>query len=155
MAEESILKVQVALTNTLNEVDQMYTRKLQRDMHICAARCCEQTNDSMEQVYKCVKNCSINYEKSQIYLQNEFDHFQGRVQRCVLQCADDAGDKLGVSPHSSSSELAKFKKIYNDCVISCANKYVIMVPEFMMRLKESLQKKAYQTLPINLVDGTK
>lgn len=140
-AQKEIIKLENALKDSLNEIDLQYTRKIQGDMHRCAAKCCDNSRDSIEKVYNCVQLCSTDFEKVQHFLQAEYNQFQGRLESCILQCRDDAADSLSSNP--SASEIAKYKQNYEACIISCANKHIDMLPQFLKRVKEVLKKKSY------------
>ncbi|KAG8274778.1 hypothetical protein J6590_035984 [Homalodisca vitripennis] len=147
MAQEQIIKIENALTKSLNEIDKLYTRKIQGDMHRCAAQCCDRTSDSIENVYNCIKVCSSDFDKVQRYLQAEYNQFQNRLQRCVLQCSDEIVDKMGLSP--STSDMARYNRQYETCVIACANKHIDLIPGFMRRMEEVLKKKSYLTFNVD------
>lgn len=146
-AQKHIIKLENALTDSLNEIDVQFTRKIQGDMHRCAAKCCDRTTDSIENVFNCIKQCSTEFEKVQRYLQAEYNQFQSRLQRCVLQCSDDAVDSLGSNP--STSEMAKYNQHYETCIITCANKHTSLVPNFLKRVKDVLNKKSYLSVSLD------
>lgn len=57
---------------------------LQTDMHLCAAKCCQDSNASVDSVQNCVDRCSQPLTRAQNYVQHELGEFQGRLQRCVM-----------------------------------------------------------------------
>lgn len=75
-------------------------------MHKCAAKCCENTEISLERVQQCVETCSTPLNQSQNYVQKEIQHLQNRLQRCVMECNDEIKDKMG--PNPSESEVNYF-----------------------------------------------
>lgn len=56
----------------------------QGDMHLCAAKCCDDKNASMDNVQGCIERCSAPVNRAQQYLQKELGEYQGRLQRCVM-----------------------------------------------------------------------
>lgn len=48
-------------------------------MHRCAARCCDNNTDSMEQVHQCVQNCSSGLTEAEHFVKQEFS----TVQVCI------------------------------------------------------------------------
>jgi hypothetical protein len=48
---------QDGLRNMLNEVDRVHLRALERDMHLCASRCCESQTATIDDVQDCVREC--------------------------------------------------------------------------------------------------
>ena len=61
-----------------------YSFLLQTDMHLCAAKCCQDSNASVDSVQNCVDRCSQPLTRAQNYVQHELGEFQGRLQRCVM-----------------------------------------------------------------------
>lgn len=57
---------------------------LQTDMHLCAAKCCQDDTSSVDSVQRCVDRCSTPLTRAQNYVQHELGEFQGRLQRCVM-----------------------------------------------------------------------
>lgn len=53
-------------------------------MHLCAAKCCDDKNASMDNVQGCIERCSAPVNRAQQYLQKELGDYQGRLQRCVM-----------------------------------------------------------------------
>lgn len=53
-------------------------------MHLCAAKCCQDSTSSVDSVQRCVDRCSAPMTKAQNYVQYELGEFQGRLQRCVM-----------------------------------------------------------------------
>lgn len=53
-------------------------------MHLCAAKCCEDKNGSIDSVEGCIERCSAPLNRAQKYVQKELGEYQGRLQRCVM-----------------------------------------------------------------------
>lgn len=53
-------------------------------MHLCAAKCCEDKNGSIDAVQGCIERCSAPVNRAQQYVQKELGEYQGRLQRCVM-----------------------------------------------------------------------
>lgn len=60
----------------------------QQEMHLCAAKCCDDKNASIDTVQSCIERCSQPVNRAQRYIQSEMEGFQGRLQRCVMVCYD-------------------------------------------------------------------
>lgn len=56
----------------------------QMDMHLCAAKCCDDRSSSIETVQRCVQNCSTGVTKAERYVHHQMQDFQNRLQRCVM-----------------------------------------------------------------------
>ncbi|XP_011861936.1 PREDICTED: protein FAM136A-like isoform X2 [Vollenhovia emeryi] len=74
--EEQRKRVEDHMTTMVEEIDKTYLRKMQRDMHKCAAQCCENETYSIQKVHNCVENCSSSLNKAQHYVQGEFERVQ-------------------------------------------------------------------------------
>ncbi|XP_025270769.1 protein FAM136A-like isoform X2 [Camponotus floridanus] len=74
--EEQKKRVEDNMTKIVEEIDKTYLRKMQRDMHKCAAQCCENETYSIQKVHNCVENCSSSLNKAQQYVQGEFERVQ-------------------------------------------------------------------------------
>ncbi|KAL5285622.1 FAM136A family protein [Megaselia abdita] len=108
------------------------------DMHYCAAKCCEDRGASIDTVQNCVERCSAPLTRAQSYVQHELGEFQGRLQRCVMQCNDDVKVKMPPSP--SESEIAKYTTQFERCAVSCVDKHVGLIPSLMKTIREVLAK---------------
>lgn len=58
----------------------------QKDMHLCAAKCCDDKSASIDTVQSCIERCSQPVNRAQRYIHSEMEGFQGRLQRCVMVC---------------------------------------------------------------------
>lgn len=57
---------------------------VQGEMHLCAAKCCDDKNGSIDTVQGCIERCSAPVNRAQQYVQKELGEYQGRLQRCVM-----------------------------------------------------------------------
>lgn len=58
--------------------------QFQKDMHLCSAKCCDDSSSSMDVVQGCIDRCSQPVNRAQQYVQKELGEYQGRLQRCVM-----------------------------------------------------------------------
>lgn len=70
----------VNMKHKLNVV--IYLKK--GEMHLCAAKCCDDKNGSIDTVQGCIERCSAPVNRAQQYVQKELGEYQGRLQRCVM-----------------------------------------------------------------------
>ncbi|CAG0878959.1 unnamed protein product [Darwinula stevensoni] len=94
MAEAAQARVQDAVTKMINDLDKSILRKMQGNMHICAAKCCTNTEANLEEVHACIEQCARPLTGAQNYVQSEMQHFQDRLQRCVITCQDGIKDRV-------------------------------------------------------------
>lgn len=107
-------------------------------MHYCAAKCCENSNYSIDRVQQCVEQCSTPLSKAQRYVHKELDTYQNRLQRCVMDCNDDVKDKMG--PNPSESDINKYTDQFEKCAVKCVDKHVNLIPQMLKSIKQVLSK---------------
>lgn len=98
MVEQQRQRVEQEMTNMVNEIDRQYLRRMQAEMHRCAAKCCDNKEMTLEQVQRCVEGCSVPINNAQNYVQKELESLQSRLQRCVMDCNDSIKDQMGPNP---------------------------------------------------------
>ncbi|CAG5133449.1 unnamed protein product [Candidula unifasciata] len=125
----------------VNTLDMECLRKMQFDMYHCNAKCCENSNASLEDVQKCIDECSKDVIRAQTYLQNEIEIFQNRLQRCAMTCQDRLRDALPTKPTEREVELGR--TTLERCVIDCAFSHVDLVPGLTKKMLETLKNKHY------------
>ncbi|XP_064603641.1 protein FAM136A-like isoform X2 [Liolophura sinensis] len=108
------------------------------DMYKCSAKCCENPKSSLEDVQRCVDQCSQPVNKAQSFVHNELQNYQGRLQRCAMDCQDKIRDK--VKPDSADSEVSKYKGEMETCVLKCVDSHIDLLPSLLKRMKEVLSK---------------
>lgn len=113
-------------------------------MHLCAAKCCDDRAASIDTVQGCVERCSGNVSKAQRYVHTEVEEFQGRLQRCVMQCNDDVKVQMPAQP--SEEEIARYTGQFERCAIKCVDKQIGLVPQMLKSMKQVLSK-GVQNLP--------
>lgn len=87
-------------------------------MHLCAAKCCENTEVSLDRVQQCVEKCSVPLHTAQNYVQKELETLQQRLQRCVMECNDVIRDKMGPNPSDADVSNEKLVSVF-ECKEFC------------------------------------
>lgn len=73
------------------------------------------------------------------YVQNELERFQGKLQRCVMDCNDKVKDKMpGGNP--SESDIAKYTAEFERCAIKCVDNNVEILPSLFKTIKSVLAR---------------
>ncbi|XP_025270768.1 protein FAM136A-like isoform X1 [Camponotus floridanus] len=139
--EEQKKRVEDNMTKIVEEIDKTYLRKMQRDMHKCAAQCCENETYSIQKVHNCVENCSSSLNKAQQYVQGEFERVQNRLQRCIMECNDNIKDKVG--PNPTQIEMDKYSEEFEKCAITCVDSYCKLLPSLEKTMKKVLSKNEF------------
>ncbi|KAJ6641340.1 Protein FAM136A [Pseudolycoriella hygida] len=138
--EQQRQRVEQEMTKNVDDLDRSFLRKIQADMHFCAAKCCEDKTSSIDSVQACVERCSVPLNKAQRYVHTELEGFQGRLQRCVMQCNDEIKNQMPPSP--SEGEVAKYTNQFERCAIKCVDKHVDLIPNLFKTMKTVLNKGA-------------
>ncbi|GBP88470.1 Protein FAM136A [Eumeta japonica] len=136
MVEAQKYRVEQEMTKLVNELDKSFLRKMQGDMHRCAAKCCDDMDTSLERVHNCIDNCTSTLNQANNYVQGEMSHFQNRLQRCVMDCNDVARDRLGPDPKQETVDKCMLD--FEKCAIKCVDKHVGLIPSMMKTMKSVL-----------------
>ncbi|XP_029565029.1 protein FAM136A [Salmo trutta] len=102
-------------------------------MFKCSAECCERSIDSMSQVHSCIEHCNTPLAQAQGLVTNELEKFQDRLTRCTMHCNDKARDLL-----DSGAKEPAVRALMENCVGSCVDDHVNLIPSMTHRLKENL-----------------
>lgn len=135
--EEIQSRIQHAVEKMISALDKEVLRKMQTDMYKCSAKCCE-TLDTMEDVQRCVENCSQSLNRAQSVIGQELQTYQDRLQRCTMDCQDVVRDKM--SKNASESEMAKHRRDIEQCVVKCGDAHIALLPVMLKRIKETIQR---------------
>ncbi|KAF0308304.1 Protein FAM136A [Amphibalanus amphitrite] len=141
MAEAAQERVQTSMTSMVDDIDKSYLRKMQGDMHRCAARCCDDPSSSIDKVHGCIEQCSIPLQKAQHFVQTQMSDIQERLQRCVMQCQDKIKDKVG--PNTTEAEVQGYKVEFEECAVKCVDDSIATFPNHARRIKDHLHKRAF------------
>ncbi|XP_065209167.1 protein FAM136A-like [Planococcus citri] len=134
--EESAKQYEHKVQEAYNDVYKSHTRRIERNMYICATDCCDNSTHSYEKVQNCVDNCSIPLKNAQQYVSNEFQDFQNRVQRCLMVCNDKMKDKMELEKSTNFTD--KHKSEFEQCANSCLSKYCDMLPSIVLKIRNTL-----------------
>ena len=137
MAQEAQNRVQTAIRDFVNSVDRSHLRGMEREMHLCAANCCENTSAGLSDVIACKERCEAPLMRAQKYVQSELERYQESLQRCVLSCQDDIKDK--VTPNTSEADIDRYRREFEECGIRCCDTSVGKLPALSKRVMEALQ----------------
>ncbi|XP_025995447.1 protein FAM136A [Solenopsis invicta] len=139
--EEQRKRVEDHMTRMVEEIDKSYLRKMQRNMHQCAAQCCENESYSIQKVHTCVENCNSSLIKAQQYVQGEFERVQNRLQRCIMECNDNIKDKMGPSP--TQTDVDRYSEEFEKCATKCVDSYCELLPTLEKTMKKILSKNEF------------
>ncbi|XP_055529265.1 protein FAM136A [Wyeomyia smithii] len=141
MVEQQKQRIELELSQRVDELDRTILRKMQAEMHECAARCCRDTAASMDSVQRCVENCSTPVQRAQQHVEKELGSFNNRLQRCVMDCNDSVKDKMGPTP--TDDDISKFTAMFERCAIKCVDKHVDILPGLFKSMHQVLGSKRF------------
>lgn len=142
MVETQRKRVEDHMTKMVEEIDKAYLRKMQGEMHRCAATCCDNESYSIMKVQNCVENCSSPMNRAQQYVQGEFERVQNRLQRCVMDCNDKIKDKMG--PNPTQNEEDRYSDEFEKCATKCVDTYCDLLPSLEKKIKQVLSSKRFE-----------
>lgn len=87
-------------------------------------------------VQDCLEVCSAPFMRAQKYLNAEFENYQTRLQRCVLDCNDEVKDKMGPSP--KASDMDAYTRQFESCAEKCVEKHIALLPNLFQKIKQYL-----------------
>ena len=87
-----------------------------------------------------MERCSVPAQRSQSYVQSELEQFQASLSRCVQICQDDIKDQVGVN--TPESEIAKYRREFESCAITCCDKNIAKLPNLLIKIKDTLESGA-------------
>lgn len=129
-------RVQNEAENMLTTIEKEHIRPIQREAHLCAARCCENQNLGTQNVQDCISKCFLPAHRGQEYVNQEINNFQERLSRCAKTCQDRIQDKISI--HTTQSEAGRLQEEMNACVDECCDSHREVLPKMFERMKERL-----------------
>ncbi|XP_015597668.1 protein FAM136A-like [Cephus cinctus] len=141
MVEQQRKRIEDTMTKMVEEIDRTYLRKMQGEMHLCAAKCCSNGTQSVQSVHSCVEQCSTTLNKAQQYVQGELERVQNRLQRCVMECNDNIRTEMG--PNPTQDEVNKFSEQFEKCATKCVDTYCDLLPSLEKTMKKVLDSKRF------------
>ncbi|XP_050738211.1 protein FAM136A-like isoform X2 [Eriocheir sinensis] len=140
MVDQAQHRIQEAMTALVDDLDKTYLRGMQRTMHLCAASCCEKKENSVDQVHRCIENCSTPLTQAQSFVQNELSQFQERLQRCVMVCQDRVKDH--VHADATEAQVSAYKAEFEGCAMQCVDEHIQLMPSVKKRIAGVLAKNS-------------
>jgi len=127
--------VHTAVSDFIDQLDKEHLRPLQRVMHLAAADCMSDPAAGREATERCVDQASKPAQRAKQYIEQELNHFQESLNRCVLSCQDEVKDKVG--PKTSEVEMNRYRKDFESCAISCCDKNILKLPNLLLKIKSA------------------
>ncbi|XP_061392718.1 protein FAM136A-like [Musca vetustissima] len=133
-------RIDQAIIDLINDVYKTHLRKMQSEMHLCAANCCDDVHrqPSMDNVQGCIEDCAGPLLRAQDYMQHELGQFQGRLRNCLMQCNDDVRGRI--PSNTQKSDIVTYANQFEICTGQCVEKYIGLIPKMMNTMKSVLDK---------------
>ena len=93
VSEQTMLRQE--MESLTNGIERRNMRSMQKQSYVCSAACCDDEDSTAQQFQRCMKTCSLPVERANAIFQNEMQRFQNRIQRCTMDCQDQAQDEQG------------------------------------------------------------
>jgi hypothetical protein len=125
MADNQLqLKLQGAVDVMMNTLDIKRLRPMQKKAYLEMAACYDTKtfgkDSTGEQIQSCVQNSQRPIQMSQQIVQQEFNNFQQRIQRCGASCEDSVRD--GNQNLEDQSQVDKAQGQMTACMSTCVGK---------------------------------
>ena len=130
-------KLRLAVDALIGGVDKGHLRILRKESFLCAAKCCDSA-DSHENLQTCVDTCQRKVSEAETLLGAELQQFQGRLQRCVLACRDEA--EAQAPPTLDEVSQAKVQAKVDACALKCVDDQIVSLGPMKKRLDAGLSK---------------
>lgn len=130
MSEELGNQIQTMFKTIYESVDLRYMRVIKRHMFKCGYDCLDEKN-SAKQAEQCVDSCGQTMHHAMTILQTEANAFQGRIDRCLMNCQDDVRNE---------KDETKARKSFDACAEKCVVQFTPVVSEVVKVLSEKLEK---------------
>jgi len=167
MVDQAQTRIQEAMTTLVDDLDKTYLRGMQKSMHLCASECCDRKESSVDQVHRCIENCSTPLTQAQSFVQNELSQFQERLQRCVMVCQDKVRNQVTVDTSESQEAqrntslsfansagsvlrqaalgkdgVSVYKAEFEGCAMQCVDEHIQLMPSVKKSIAKILSKNA-------------
>lgn len=130
MSEELGQKLQDMFKTIYESTDLKYLRPIKRQMFKCGYDCLDETR-SIRDAEKCIDDCGKPLHKAMTTVQTEVTAFQGRIDRCLMDCQD------GVRNEKDES---KARLSFERCAERCLEKFTPNVASVSKNICDSLAK---------------
>ncbi|RWS22348.1 hypothetical protein B4U80_02584 [Leptotrombidium deliense] len=134
-------KLHDSIQKLVEDLDKDGMRKMQGDMHRCSAACCDSTTASVNETHACIEKCTEMMTRAQNYVQSELHRYQGRVERCVMECQDKVKDKI--TADSSQDQVNLLRNQFENCTVQCIDTNIALIPEMFKKMRDVIKKQSF------------
>lgn len=109
-------------------------------MFRCNAACCDNTSLSIDDLQRCLENCSRPALNADNYIKQEMQDLESRFKRCAMACADEVRDRAS---GSGSNDQQKHRAELEQCVNKCGDEMTKLLPSFTKRMGDWFKKGSF------------
>ena len=133
-------RVQRGVDDFIGGIDRAHLRPMQREGHLCAARCYENGSSTQEQVQQCAQQCSLKTTRAEQVLNQELKGFQERLQRCAMSCRDSVQDRVPTDGSNlQPAQIAALQSEVETCANKCVDTHLGLLPNMKSRVASSIK----------------
>ena len=108
------------------------------------ASCFDKSEKTNAEVQECARRCAASFEQTQHVLRSQLENFQGRIERSMQQCQDEARDVIKPGEEQSASSTTKAQIVFENCACTKLRGFSKMVPDLRARLESHLSSMGSQ-----------
>eukprot|EP00904_Undaria_pinnatifida_P001153 jgi/Undpi1/11038/HiC_scaffold_30.g13338.m1 len=142
MAERDQEALQKGLRTLGDNIDKLYARPLQKAAYLCMAKCNDNITMSSEAVNACMRRCEQPLQGINQVVQQEVGGMQNRLQRCTMDCADDAKDSIPAGAKEGDAAVERAMAQNAKCAGVCVKKHLALMPGIEAKIKAAAEAAA-------------
>jgi hypothetical protein len=128
-------RLAAAVEKLQSNLSRTHFRPMMKQVHACSIGCYDNPNLNDEQLQICEQNCASQVQTYKHVFENEMNSFQNRLQRGIMECQDDAQDKVTDSVRADSRKLEAVQLDMMKCVSACVDKHIAMLPGLQKKIE--------------------
>lgn len=128
MSADLGLKFQDMFKTIYESADRKYVRPFKRQMFQCGYKCMDDKN-SISQCDDCIEDCGKGLKQVMGVLQTEINAFQGRIDRCLMNCQDD------VRHYKDETDA---RRVFDGCAEKCIVQFTPAVADVTKVITDKL-----------------
>eukprot|EP00752_Nemacystus_decipiens_P004900 g4459.t1 len=142
MTEHDQQALQKGFQGLGDNIDRLYARPLQKAAYLCMAKCNDNSKMTAEAVSACMRRCEAPLQEINQVVQQEVGGLQNRMQRCAMDCADEAKDLIPEGAKEGDAVVEKAMAQNIKCTSGCAQKHLAMLPNIEAKIKGAAERAA-------------
>lgn len=139
MADPSI-QLQKETEKLLERLGNSTFKPLRKKCFLCSSKCCD-SKGSMTEFQQCVAKCDEPAQRVEELTSRELESFQNRIQRCVMDCQDQAKDQIPIDASKQTPQLMeRLNKEVEICARKCVEKNLNNLSHIEKRITDAARR---------------